>query len=75
MLNHPGPYHFGPKVVITQIFQYFPLRPFERDMVVRIHLTACMYIHCGETSLIKKNIYFPPKCRTTPALTISARKL
>ena len=66
MLNHPGPYHFGPKVVITQIFQYLPLRPFQRDMGVRIHLMACMYIHCGETSLINKiNIFLqnaePPR--------------
>ena len=66
MLNHPGPYHFGPKVVITQIFQYFPLRPFQRDIGFRIHLIACMYIHCWETSLINKiNIFLqnaePPR--------------
>ena len=30
MLNHSGPYHFGPKVVIIQMFTIFPPTPLSK---------------------------------------------
>ena len=59
MLNHSGPFHFGPKVVVYFIFlQYLPLHPFQRLMRVDVHLMACRDIYCEETSPFKYLKFF-----------------
>ena len=60
MLNHSGPFHFGPKVVFIWFFTIFAPTPLSKanEGLQYVDLMACRDFHCEETSPFKYLKFF-----------------